>query len=385
MNDKKNIIDELLEIYNEDVEDNDASYGPFGYAFQADAGLILFMKHFSEITNVSIESRLQDIQMKKKNGNLILAQAKSAQKPLKTSGEKAKLHDALFSLIKTNNNESDILIYVSNLRDPLKSNENNIFDLKELNYNDLSIDAEKNIKEQITKIKDKLQSIISENKKSKQVIDKSKIILKHLENLNYNNLYFLTIPNYFGDDKREKVIVDEIAKFLVNTMDYGFGLSVVMAEKVYKIWHEKVMFNSTVESTSQKKNINKDELIWPLVVLFEKDIQPIVVQDIVDFEITESMETVIKHIADSEFLKLNNFQIIHKILNDFNEFKKNKNPRGISLEFIKNNWSKYSEIFNYLEHDNDIKKCVTMLFVYKVIENHYNIQKVLKGGNTNEN
>ena len=146
MNDEKNIIDELIEIYNEDVEDNDASYGPFGYAFQADAGLILFMKHFSEITDVSIESRLQDIQMKKKNGNLILAQAKSAQKPLKTSGEKAKLHDALFSLIKTNNNESDILIYVSNLRDPLKSNENNIFDLKELNYNDLSIDAEKNIK-----------------------------------------------------------------------------------------------------------------------------------------------------------------------------------------------------------------------------------------------
>lgn len=385
MKNDQNLIDELIAIYNEDIEDNDASYGPFGYAFQADAGLILFMKHFSEITNLAIESRLQDIQMKKKNGDLILAQAKSAQKPLKTISEKTKLHDALFSLIKTNNNKSDILIYVSNLRDPLKSNENDIFDLKELNYNDLSFDAEKNIKEQVEKIKSKLETVIKENKKSNAVIEKSKIILKHLEKFNYDKLYFLTIPKYYGSDNREKVIVDEIAKFLAKTMDYGLELSNVMAAKVYMIWHEKVMYNSTVESDSSKKYIKKDDLIWPLVVIFARDINPSRIQEIVDFEITESQETIIKQIADNYFLKLNNFKVVHEILSDYNCYKKNKNPKGITLDFIKNNWTKYCDNFNFLEYDNDIIMCITMLFMFNIIENNKNVEKVLRGGDINEN
>lgn len=379
------IFEELVKIYYEDIEDNDASYVPFGYAFQADAGLILFMKHFSEIVNISIESKLQDIQMTKDNGDLILAQAKSSQKPLKTTSEKAKLHDALFSLIKTNNKNSDVLIYVSNLRDPLKSNEKNIFDLKELNYGDLSPEAEANVKEQISKIKSKLMSVINDTTNSKKIIDKSTIILKHLENFNYENLFFMSIPNYYGNDNREKVIVDEIAKFLSNTMDYSLDISIIMAQKVYKIWHEKVMFDSTISSNSKNKNIDKDDLLWPLVVLFERDIQPSVLQDIVDFEITVSLENKIRLIANEEFLKLNNFRIVHKILNDYNEYKKNKNPKGVLLKYIQSNWEGYQELFDYLQHDDEIKKCVTMLFIYKIVENHNNVQKVLKGGNINGN
>ena len=96
-------------------------------------------------------------------------------------------------------------------------------------------------------------------------------------------------------------------------------------------------------------------------------------------------ETIIKKIADNYFLKLNNFKVVHEILSDYNCYKKNKNPKGIILDFVKNNWTKYCDNFNFLEYDDDIKMCITMLFMYSIIDNNKNVEKVLRGGDINEN
>ena len=104
------------------------------------------MKFYDVVDSIQIESRLQDIEIAKNDGKIILAQAKASKKPLGSNpNEKSKLSDAILSLIKSDREKVDKLIYVSNLVDPLLSNEKHEFDSKIVNYEYLSEDAKNSI------------------------------------------------------------------------------------------------------------------------------------------------------------------------------------------------------------------------------------------------
>ncbi len=255
--------EEMIEIYKEDINDNDASYVPFGFSFQADAGIVLFIKHFSEVKSISIESHLQDIELIKKNGELILAQAKSSQNPMSAINEKEKLTDALFSLIRCSHNESDMLIYISNLPDPLKSKDKNEFDFREVNYKYLSSEAVSNVNNAIEKLKAKLISKINDSSTSKIIKNRSKIVLNQLVDLNKEKLYFISIPKYYGDKEDDRVceIINQIHIFLSDKMKYTPSLALSMSKQIYEIWHNKCFFDSTLNAKSDRKIIKKDELI----------------------------------------------------------------------------------------------------------------------------
>ena len=53
------------EYLNEDVcqFDNDASASSFGWNFQVNAGIFLFLKYMPEVTDIKIESKAQDIEI----------------------------------------------------------------------------------------------------------------------------------------------------------------------------------------------------------------------------------------------------------------------------------------------------------------------------------
>lgn len=382
--------EEMIEIYKEDINDNDASYVPFGFAFQADAGIILFIKHFSEVKSISVESHLQDIELVKKNGELILAQAKSSQNPMNANNEKEKLTDALFSLIKCNNNESDMLIYISNLPDPLKSNDKNEFNLKEVNYKYLSPEATSNVDKAIEKLKEKLTSTINDPNTRKKIKEKSLIVLKHLVDLNKEKLYFISIPKYYGDKEEDRVceIINQIQFFLSNEMKYTAYMALSMSKQIYEIWHNKCFFDSTVSAKSDKKIIKKDELIWPLITLFSERMNVLDLQEIIDEELTNEMQEKISYLS-RDFIKLNDFELVNKILSLYNEYKKLNTTKKNKLNFIKDNWTYFVNDFKYLNEDTDFddvdKKCVIMFFIYSILENYLNVQKVLKWGEINEN
>lgn len=379
---------EMIEIYKEDIEDNDASYAPFGFAFQADAGIFLFIKHFSEIKSISIESKLQDIELVKKSGELILAQAKSSQNPMKTNTERGKLIDALFSLIKCNNNKSDTLIYISNLPDPLKSNDKNEFNLREVNYKYLSTEAASNVDAAIETIKLKLNAKINDAETSSAIKNKSRIILKHLDDLNKEKLYFISIPKYYGDkeDERTLEIINHIQLFLSNEMKYMPSTALSMSKQIYEIWHNICYFDSTLDSKSDKKYIKKDELIWPLITLFNERINVTDLQKIVDEYITIETQDKVNYLSH-DFIKLNDFELVNKILSSYEEYRKS-NQNNI-LDFIKDNWKNFENSFNYLNNANDFdsldKKCAIMFFIYCILQNYGNVQKILRGGDIDEN
>ena len=158
---------------------NAATFVPFGFEFQADAGLFLLLKYYDVVNTIQIESRLQDIEIEKNDGQLILAQAKASEMPLgKNPNEKSKLSDALLSLAKSDRLQADKLIYISNLVDPLLSGEKHEFDNKIVNFKYLSIDAQNNIINAFKDIKAKLNKKILEPSSTKRSVELSKQIAK---------------------------------------------------------------------------------------------------------------------------------------------------------------------------------------------------------------
>ena len=99
----------------EDLEDNDASASSFGWDFQENAGIYLFINFIKDCKSIKIETRYQDIEIKLNNDTYIFAQAKAIQNIDNTSSKSTKLQNALLSLAKTPSNAEDLLIYISNI------------------------------------------------------------------------------------------------------------------------------------------------------------------------------------------------------------------------------------------------------------------------------
>ena len=101
-----------------EFEDNDASASAFGWRFQENAGIFLFLECIDTAQSLAIETRHQDIELIF-NDRAIYAQAKALQDINKTGTENAKFRDAVVSLAKTIINPQDSLLYISNLKEPI--------------------------------------------------------------------------------------------------------------------------------------------------------------------------------------------------------------------------------------------------------------------------
>lgn len=71
----------MSEYLNEDIcqFSNDASASSFGWNFQANAGIFLFLKYMPDAADIKIESISQDIEITLIDERKVFAQAKSAQ------------------------------------------------------------------------------------------------------------------------------------------------------------------------------------------------------------------------------------------------------------------------------------------------------------------
>ena len=110
------MIDRLDVDYQ--FEDNDASSASFGWDFQANAGIYLFLHYIDDVQYVAIESKYQDIEMAFSDKTLY-AQAKALQNEMTVGTEKSKLRDAMVSLAKVNTSKDDLLIYIYELKAPI--------------------------------------------------------------------------------------------------------------------------------------------------------------------------------------------------------------------------------------------------------------------------
>lgn len=135
--------------------DNDASASSFGWNFQSNAGIFLFLHYIDNAENLVIESKLQDIEITLRNQEKILAQAKSSQEPSNDKAKKEKFKDAIISIAKTSKKEPNAhFIYISNEPNTFDS-ANRAFDNKVRSYDEC-----------LTAIKTEIDSVIEATIKS---------------------------------------------------------------------------------------------------------------------------------------------------------------------------------------------------------------------------
>lgn len=220
------------------IVNRNASASAFGWHFQINIAIYLMIKYFGKFKEMKIEGEKEDIEISLNNNKKIYAQAKSKQNinDGKTNSYSIKLKEALKSLSDVNDNDSESLIYISNLEpNPLNSGTNEFEFVSFLKYNELSLASKEKIDIQIKKLSSKI---------------------------NKDRLIIAKVP-FWGEDKetRQKYIITKIEDFLT------FISSDLLPYKnrFMEMWESEAFYNSTLNNIKLK--IKKEDVLWKLLVL----------------------------------------------------------------------------------------------------------------------
>lgn len=373
----------MEEIYlNDDIYgfDNDASASSFGWDFQANAGIFLFLKLFTDAKDIKIESKQQDIEITLNDNSKVFAQAKSTQDYTSCKDGREKLKDAIISLSR-NNYKNNKLVYISNIPNTFPKC-NDCFNNVIVSYKD-SLDGVKKSMDNI--LKSVLRKLNDNLKKESDTtkINKIRSTIDKIENFNTDYLYFSTICPYYGpNDVRYMKIKEIIHEFLINKVQLSNEDTNNISEKLLIFWQDYFQFNSTTKDGDINKSISKEKFAWPIVVyLVDRDVPE--VESCLSFTPDNSLREEIKrYLNDIHCVYHERYRFTNTVLQDYNNYKNqnvNNTPKNIELDFVKKCGSKYYSEFGEIDdYDKELKEYVTKTFIYRILLNNRKVSSVFK-------
>ena len=371
-------MSERLDIENP-FYDNDASASAFGWDFQVNAAIFLFLKYIDEVKTIKVEGKYQDIEIEKVDKHFIYAQAKSVQDG-SISHRTEKLEDAIISLAKTPATSEDSLLYISNYSAPIKREgifNNQVVALKNAKQEREEFIAQKKKLEE--KLNLKITQCKSTHKKSKL-----KELKTRIENIDVENFLVSSIYPYVNTEQeydKFQIITTQIQELL--TAKFGIRSSYILkfVRNILLQWHEEFLCNVTIPEKDREKSKSKEDLLWQIVVIIS-DMEVDMIQ-LIDEELGEDQLDEFETYYNSYnkiFYIHQRFSFFNKLQGDLVQFsKKDRNKKDI--DFIKEEWFKYKDEFkefaqyDCLAQEYLIKKCL-----YKLIKNKRNIGKIIGWG-----
>lgn len=334
-----------------------ASASAFGWQFQINIAIYLMIKYFGKFKELKLEGEKEDIEISLNNNKKIYAQAKSKQNinETDTSSYSTKLKKALESLSDVNDNDSDSLIYISNLEpNPLNSGTNEFELISFLKYNELMDE-------------------------SKAKID---LQLKQLgKSINKDKLIIAKVP-FFGEDKetKQKYIITKIEDFLT-----------FISEDLlpYKNRFLEMMESEALHNSSQKNmrlKIKREDVLWRLLILKMGNSNSLKFDENLQIEEEDFYDALDKYDKIVNY-KEANFTIYNKISNLIDKAKK-INPIIRSDTFI-NTYA--NEIYDIVFEDNKnkemetIEKACSKIISKKIFIRKRNITEMFERANNYEN
>ena len=368
--------DYLNEDYCEFV--NDASASSFGWNFQSNAGIFLFLKYLKEAESIKIESKLQDIEINLSGGGKILAQAKSSQDYTIATDKKEKFKDALISLAKFSA-YGDQLIYISNIPDTLDSAKNH-FDNKIVPYSSCLQGIQDEIDQLFESVCNSIRSKIAKEKDEKKA-SKTQKILKLVEEFDKAKLYLSVISPFYGDGpNRYSEISNAILSFLVNDLALSNDDAIAIKQKLLEHWQLKFQHNSSQPDKNEMKKISKKEFAWPVAVYLTKDGAPDI-EDCLSFVPDRALtEEVNRLLSDPAMVYHERFEFSNRVIQDFTSFRKRQpvGTREVEKLFIKTQGNDYCAEFQ-LDGDTEKTEYIAKAFVFKLLLNYRNMVKIQAG------
>lgn len=373
------MIDKLDVEYK--FEDNDSSASEFGWDFQENAGIFLFLHYISEAQSVAIESKNQDIEIKFQN-KTIYAQAKALQNSTQTGTENTKLRDAMVSLAKVNINEGDLLLYISNLSAPIDG-EKDLYRNDIVSFSNCPLVQKQFIKKQVEVIVNRLKK---ENEKPsiKSVAKKKNIeLIKRLDNFNYDNLYISSIYPFGITEDRYRKIKDKVIEIMTGPMEIDSIEAKGYSDKILKHWQSVLHFDATIpDDKNYKKFIKKEDFVWTVLAVVCEKVETDFIAETLSSRIDDFFEEECKYYLENEGnLYHERFEFMNDVLHDYEDFKKSLTPGSEKTNklFIKSDmWKKYVSEFEDVS-DNLMREYIIKCYLYKIINRNKRLIKITKG------
>ena len=324
----------------------------FGFDFQEVAGLILMLLYLKDVNKVSIEGKLQDIELVMNDGEIIYAQAKSTTKPNDSTlrafkeGVKTLIENAQY-------NDYKKLIYVSNSVFPLgKKKELSTFFVhgdKEKRYtvndfrrNGIDIDL----------YLDKVPN-------SDQEYDKEKL-----------EIHFYKLLELSDSKTKYEVVYEYIREFLDKVNNNGR-----YKNEVFELWRSHFHINA-----AQKETLTKKDFIWKMVVRISEVHQIDSFKDYFDFDDEELIE-VEERFGDVIDDLSNGFELLTVIWSEYTRYRKKSSTedrKNRQLNFVKDYWENFQDQIIFLIDDQTTREIITKLVIWKILINRSNIKKALE-------
>lgn len=375
------MIEELDKTVNTLVYSNDASASVFGWDFQVNAAIFLGLHYIENLSEIKVESDKQDIELTLNDSSKVFAQAKSAQDYSTANNNKKKIKDGLLSLARTHQTDSNgLFIYISNIPNVF-SEEYGIFNNNVRSYKDLSATVKKQVDDLFDAIRDDLDKKIKENKKKPNVIEKLNYYYHCVENFNKEKLCFsVVVPYIGGDESRYSPIVDKIADTLLEFFQLDHNQIITLRKKLLRFYHECFLLNaSTSDDGDISKAIKRKDFIWPAIALTidQTELNP----DEWCFEALDeaTCSEIFEGIGKIKISYHERFELITKIMTDYTKYKRNHiGSLTIEKNFANDHYLSYLYEFDGYNIDDNIKKLITIWFLYRTVKNNILINKITK-------
>lgn len=334
-----------------------ASASAFGWQFQINIAIYLMIKYFGKFKEMKIEGEKEDIEISLNNSKKIYAQAKSKQNinDGDTSSYSTKLRKALESLSDVNDNDSESLIYISNLEPNQLNSGTNEFELVSFfKYNELSLASKEKIDIQLNQLQ---------------------------KNINRDKLIIAKVP-FFGEDKetKQKYIIAKIENFLT------FISSDLLPYKnrFLQMLESEALHNAT--QNNMKLKFKKEDVLWRLLILKLGDGNSIKFDESMEIEeetFFEALDTYDRIINYKEA----DFDVYNKISNLIMKAKiENKEIRSNQF-VIKYENEIYDIVFKNNKDSNmeTIEKACSKIIAKKIFIRKGNIMQMFERANKYEN
>lgn len=318
----------------------------FGFDFQVNSAIILFLENVKDVENLRLEGNYEDIEIELSSGEMILAQAKAVEKASSDfTNVRKNMKKALLSLAeggeKVNAKE---LIMITNSPNPFNDdNSRSVFyGHAHRKYDTLPPSAKKIVDEYLC----------SANKR-----------------LDTDKLKIQVLPFETDDEvERYKVIIESINAFVGNLNTSVSGIS----KKLLEIWHWQVFDNGGKKDADIK--LSKKDIIWPILVKIT-EIEQCDDSFLEQFD-SGVYEEVVHRYAEVINTHCEQCEFFIKILSDYNEFNSSRKASEKINEFIELKWKEYVSEFHVDIVDEEIQEAITKIIIHNIIKRRFAIDRI---------
>lgn len=321
---------------------SNATASAFGWEFQSNAAIMLMLKNIVEASKVKVEGETEDIEIIFSNGKILMAQAKSVEKPDDFSHVKRNLEAGLRTLNAASKiTDVEQLVFVTNSPNPFNSIRTMHKFSSPLNMAPFS--------ELPTKCQKSITDICSKNGYS---MDTS--MLK------------VCVMQFHGEseDERYKVLQSLTMEFLND-----LGVDKVSANQMLSLWQNSFRVNASQRTSA----ITKESMVWPIIAV-QCEVRE------TDVELEDYDESDIAEILQKYRAVINNnserFEFVSKVLSDFNDFYPAMKSRERVERFISERWEQYKSDFDLKNADSTTEKIVIRLTLSKVLKSRRVIAEI---------